>query len=427
MPKNFLQDIKINRVKKVEAPAKIEPKKSEVFLPKEEKKNSGKNSYALWFVAGISLVFLLFAFSFLFSGAQIIVTPKTTDVDLKSENLSAMKDSVDSTDSTDADLSFDLITITGQESEDIASTGTQNVSTKASGTVVIYNTFSSAPQILLVNTRLEGTNEKIYKTDTEITVPGMASDGTPGSIAVGVYAADAGADYNSGPLDFKIVGFEGTPRYDKFYGRSEDPIAGGFVGSMPQVSDADKNKAADDLKSSLQASLWQKATDQIPTGFILFKDAAFLDTGDITIGTPSTTSNEVPVTLQGTLYGFIFDETKLTDKLATDLIPNYDGSDVYISDLQDMPFALTTDGTGTPSYADMTNINFTLSGTAEFVWRVDVDKLVSDMLGKNKSDFNQALSAYPNITSANLIVKPVWKSSLPDNPKDISVIVNYPK
>ena len=430
MARNSLQDIKINRIKKTEAPEKIpekiELKKAELFFQREPKVTAKKSSYSLWFIAGISLVFLLFAFSFLFAGAQIIVNPKMQSVDVPAtENLSAIKDTADSTDSSGTDLTFDLVTISGQETQNISSTGTKNVSLAATGNVILYNAFSAEPQKLLINTRLQGSNGKIYKIDSQVTIPGMTGT-TPGSIAVGVHASDAGADYNSGPLDFKVVGFQGTPRYDAFYGRSNGSIAGGFSGNMPQVSDADKNNAVTTLQTTLQSDLWQKVTAQIPPGFVLFKNAAFLSLGTTTIDTPASGSNQVSITQSGTLYGFIFDEKKLTDTLATDLIPAYDGSDVYISNLQSLPFNLTTNGTGTPSYADITNINFTLTGTANFVWRVDADKLATDMLGKNKSDFNQVLSGYPNITSANLIVKPIWKNSLPDNPNEIKVTVNYP-
>ena len=58
---------------------------------------------------------------------------------------------------------------------------------------------------------------------------------------------------------------------------------------------------------------------------------------------------------------------------------------------------------------------------------LDVDKLVADLLGKSKKDYNQILLKYPNIDSADLVISPFWKMSLPDKTRDIKVIVNYPK
>ena len=66
-----------------------------------------------------------------------------------------------------------------------------------------------------------------------------------------------------------------------------------------------------------------------------------------------------------------------------------------------------------------------MSGTSKIVWDIDKEKLIGDVLGKNKSDFNQILTLYPSIDSAEVIVKPVWRSTFPDKLKDIKVIVNY--
>ena len=94
------------------------------------------------------------------------VNPKIKDVALN-DNLSASKDS-----NTDS-LSFNLVEINGQESKIIQANSEKNVSQKATGTVVIYNAFSPAPQPLNIDTRLVGSNGKIYKTQTKIIVPGI--------------------------------------------------------------------------------------------------------------------------------------------------------------------------------------------------------------------------------------------------------------
>jgi len=73
------------------------------------------------------------------------------------------------------------------------------------------------------------------------------------------------------------------------------------------------------------------------------------------------------------------------------------------------------------------NIAFNLSGTPKVVWKVDTEKLISDLLGKRKKDFYQVLSQYPDIKSADLALKPAWRTSFPDKSKDIKIIVNYPE
>jgi len=413
MSKHLLEDM-------VKAKHASKGKSAEVPKIKEIGTNYAKNGsrYMLWLVAFISVAFCLFALSFLFSKAEIRVEPKMEDVVLN-ENLSAGKDL-----NTD-NLSFNLVVISDEENKNIQANGEKDVSEKATGTIVIYNAFSSSSQLLSVDTRLEGSNGKIYKTQAKTVVPGMNKDGTPGSVEVKIYGAEAGQEYNSVPLDFKILGFKGNPKYSKFYGRSKGAITGGFVGKAPAVPDAEKTAAVTDLKTALQAKLLKKVNDQIPSGFILFKNAIFLNIDDSNISSTYNKDNSLTLTLSGILSGFLFNEQKLTKKIAEDNIEKYDGSDVYMPNIKDLTFTLTNKDN--ISLGNAKNINFNLSGTVKIVWKPDVNKFTADLLGKSKNDFNQILSQYPNINSATLSLFPIWKMSIPDKAKNIKVIVNYPK
>jgi hypothetical protein len=388
-------------------------------IPNKIKQTKKGPKYRIYLVALIAVVFLLFAFSFLFSGAKVTVVPKSEQIPLANENLSATKDS------TTPDLSFDLVVISGEESKTIQGGELKDVAVAATGTVLIYNAYSTSPQNLDIDTRLEGSNGKIYKTNKRITVPGITKDGKPGSVEVGIYGAGTGEGYNSAPLDFNIFGFKGTPKYSKFYGRSKGEITGGFKGKAPVVSSLDKTSAVSELKAALETDLSKKVTDQIPAGFILFKDAVFTNIDDKDISFTAGKDNNVLVDVKGTLYGFIFDEKKLTAKIAGDIIDKYDGSEVYIPNIRDLTFSLANKDN--ISFADVTSINFSLSGTPEIIWKVDEAKFASDLLGKNKTDFNQVLAQYPSIDSAVLVIRPFWKSSFPDKSSSIQIIVNYPK
>ena len=378
--------------------------------------NDNDSRYGLWIIALISVVFLLFAFSFLFSGAKITVNPKVKNLTLN-QNLNGTKESKDS-------LSFSVVSFSGEETKSIQGGEEKEVTESAKGTVVIFNTFSASPQILSIDTRLEGSNGKMYKTDSKVTIPGMFSDGTPGSVEVGIYGADVGADYNSSPLDFKIFGFKNSPKYSKFYARSKGEIIGGLVGKVRQISDVEKTTTIDELKNTLQAKLLKKVSDQIPSGYILFKDAVFFENDDGKMGVDPG-DGMVPLTLTGTLYGFLFEEKTLTTKIVQENVDKYDGADVYIPNIRDLTFALSNKEN--ISFKDVADISFNLSGPVNVVWKVDEEKIINDVLGKKKKDFNEILSSSNNIDSADLVVKPVWNSSIPDKIKDIKVIVNYPK
>ena len=282
-------------------------------LSKYENRDS---KYGLWFLALFSIMFLLFALTFLFTRAIVTINPKIQDIALN-QNFSAIKDSIDD------NLSFDLVTISGEETKSIQGGEVKDVAVNAKGLIMIYNVFSYSPQTFSADTKLMGSNGKVYKTEKKVIVPGKTKNGIPGSIEVGIYGSEVGEEYNSNPLDFKVVAFKGTSKYAQFYARSEGPIVGGLKGNFSQISDEQKTATINDLKNSLQTKLFKKATDQIPDGYILFKDAVFLDDDGGTVGLAST-DNLIPVTLKGTFYGFLFEEKKLENTIIKENIKDYD-------------------------------------------------------------------------------------------------------
>ena len=106
--------------------------------------------------------------------------------------------------------------------------------------------------------------------------------------------------------------------------------------------------------------------------------------------------------------------------IAKNSIDQYDDSDIHIPDIKNLIFSLPDKEI---SFADVKNINFNLSGASQIVWNVDSSKLVNDLLGKRKKDFTQILSAYPNITSADVTFRPFWVRSFPDKEKNIKLII----
>lgn len=435
MVRNKFQDIKVQNTRKVEIKKEeisqkiYAPRDREAYIPPsaykilENKKNNYETKrasgprYTLWVVALVAVIFLFFALSFLFSNATITVNPKIKTISLN-QNLSAVKDP-----NTDK-VPFDLVVLSDQESKSIL-LEEKDFQESAKGTVLIYNKMNSTPQALAVDTRLEGSNGKIYKTKTKATIPGMSKDGVPGKVSVEIYGSELGKEYNSAPLDFKILGFKGTPKYSKFYGRSVGEISGGMVGKARLVTEDQKAIALKDLKASLQKKLFAKAVNQIPAkGFVLFKDATFLNIDDTNIS-PVTADGTVTMTIKGTLYGFIFNEEKLTKKIVEYLLPDETESDIYVSNLRDLSFVLLTKDI--LSYADVTDIDFNIYGVPKIVYKFDSTKLVPELLGKNKEYLNSLLLAeYPNVESATYSIKPIWKSTFPDKAEKINVIINYP-
>ena len=371
--------------------------------------------YTLWIIAVLCIGGMLFALSFLFTKASTTINPKTVDAVIN-QTLNANKEDVD------GELVFSIISIDGEEKTEIEAGIQKDVSVPAKGVVVLYNNFSSSPQRLDINTRLEGSNGKVYKTEKAVVIPGIINNKI-GSAEVNIYATDLGEASNSKPLDFKIVGFKGSSKYTKIYGRSKGDISGGLVGKFYVLSDIEKQGAISELKAKLEESLYKKSTDQIPDGYILYKNAIFFSANEQ--GIPSTSPEAtVPVSVTGNLYGFLINEKLLLNKIANNVIPEYKNEDIFSTNIRDLDFNIDNKDLVNK---DVKSFSFTLKGETKFIYRIDEKKILADLVNKNKKYFNQILSEYQNIESANLELFPPWMSILPKDESKIKVIVNYPK
>lgn len=139
---------------------------------------------------------------------------------------------------------------------------------KAEGTIRVFNDFSALSLPLREDTRFMAASGHIFRIPIKIIVPGNKTEKgktIPGSIDVKVIAEEPGPDYNIEPTTFSIPGLAGTPSYTKFYGKSFEPMQGGFKGEISQTTKEDLEKAElsviQKLKEEGQKILEKKAAD----------------------------------------------------------------------------------------------------------------------------------------------------------------------
>src|SRR3989338_1226753 len=240
------------------ASAERKPPKEEE-PPRYEGRKRRSSRVGLWIVAFVSIAILGFAFTLLFSGAKVVVTPKQRTVLVDSQFSAFKTPSV-------GELGYEIMTVTKEGSAEAAPSGESNVEEKASGTITIYNDYSTAPQRLIRNTRFQTPEGLIYRINESIVVPGQSKSGTtvsPGSIEVVVYADEAGEKYNIGLTDFTVPGLAGTARFTTIYARSKTPMSGGFVGREKVVNEQDGEEAKATLKEALKEELILEAKAQV--------------------------------------------------------------------------------------------------------------------------------------------------------------------
>lgn len=374
--------------------------------PPRRVRGSGKK---IFYPSLIALVILFFTLLSIFDGATFSYVPKSVGVTFNSEIFSATK-------TGENGLLYSVVKLSGDKGKTVSASGENEVSRKASGTIVVYNN-TVTEQRLIENTRFESVAGKIYRIQKAIAIP--AKKGTqPGSLEVVVYADIAGAEHNSGPTDFTVPGLVGTPRYTTIYARSKTSMSGGFVGKEKSVSEADTLKARSELRSSLTEELLAKAGAEVPEDFVLFPSLSSITFEDLP-QTAGPDSGSATVNLRGHLFGIMFKRTELARELSrskTVLGPN---DSVDLDSLGNIKLSFS--GTPPTDLLALSKINFKVEGAGKLVWKIDEVALKSDLLGRKKSEVSSILKNYPNIASDNISIRPFWKRSFPKEADKVMV------
>src|SRR3990172_6258815 len=294
------------KIQDIKLPAKpagfAAPKKiSEKRIVKVESREARDYSWGMWLLAGISVVFLVFSLSLVFFRAKITVEAKKMDLPI---------DAAFNLTKTDG-LIFEIATASGEETKIVTSETTVDFQRKATGQVLLYNT-TNQDQKLLIETRLLTEDGKIFKTDKAVTMPKGSAD-KPGSVKVGASAEKAGEEYNVGLVDFKIFGFKGSAKYDKFYGRASLPLAGGLIGKRYTLTATEAEKLLIELKEALREKLIKQISLQTPSDYFVLPDIVFVDT---TTASFESETPEISVKATGQVYAVILNEKNLSKELA---------------------------------------------------------------------------------------------------------------
>ncbi len=371
----------------------------------------------LWIGAVIALLVLAFAAFSLFAGATVSYTPKSSSLAFSKDTYTAYK-------SGDKVLLFSVIKLSEDKGVKTPASGEENVSLKASGTIVVYNNSGKNNQKLIKNTRFQSPDGKIFRIPNEIIVPGQKTqNGTtvPGSIETTVVADQPGVDYNIDLTDFTIPGFKGTPQFTTIYARSKTQMTGGFVGAMKKVSEADLKAANTTLGETLKGELMNQAKAQVPPDFIIYPNLVYISYSNLPQTNP--TDNGVTVNLHADLYGVMFKKVDLISFLASKKLTDTEQNPVNIPDLENLD--LTFVGQTAKDLLKADQLNFQVNGGATAVYLTDESSLRNDLTDKNKSDLDPILKkSYPSILNANAVVRPFWKSSFPSDSTKIKIIKN---
>ena len=374
----------------------------------------------LWITLGVVGVCVIagLLLATLFEGATVTITPKMQSV-TPPANLVALPNAQGNS------LGYQTITLAQSATTTVNASGTSHVSKAASGVITISNTFSTAAQPLVTNTRFAASDGKIYRIHAPITIPG-AKKNTNGSLTAGtitttVYADAAGPDYNrSGATTFTIPGFKGDAKYTKITAQATaGAIQGGFVGEQPSISDTDMKAAQASLQKTLDASLRGSVSTQIPTGFMPIQGSLAVTYSDISQSKGEGSSVTLSQTANASMA--MVESKSLAGVLAKLLVSGYGGEAVDFASPNPLILQVST----STANVNTGPLNLLLQGNPILVWQFDKQALATALLGKEKKEFESVISTFsPAIEKAKASVRPFWKQTFPADEAKLGIVID---
>ena len=374
------------------------------IIDKEAKKVKSK---IIWWVAifCVAVLSLIIVSKFATATASIVATNKPIPVSMDL-NLSH---SATTTNSVDYDVLTMSLNENIPESAISAATGTAALGTKATGSVTIYNNYSTTPQVLVKNTRLESTDGKIFFLADRVSVPGKSAT-TPGTVVAKIVAEKEGSSYNIGVKDLTFPGLKSSPRFKTVYAKGKTSIEGGTSARSKVVVDANflndiHARLLDNAKKQVDA---QKADDYIivPGGI----------QESIKVSGTSTAVLDISVLLIKKIDLAV--QIQTNNNLDINLSPEKK-SDIQI-DTTDLKISLPDDFK-LSSINNDSQLKANLSGTTTISSNLSDEVLKKELAGLGYENAQKLLKNKIGVDAVNLEIWPWWVKTIPANQNRINI------
>lgn len=327
------------------------------------------------------------------------------------------------TSASDAVLSGQKITSTKDVTGTFTATGQKDVGTKAAGQMTVKNEYDTSPHTLSAGTRFAAPDGKIFKTTTEVTVPGATPvlvKGKPavqaGSMNVAVTADANGDSYNEAPARYTIVAYAGDMQAN-IYGQGAQ-MGGGTSKVITVVAQTDIDKAKADIlakdKDAPQVALKAK----VPAGFQALPGSFAVDPGAAT-SVPALDAEAGSATLTVPVaYSLLAVDKAAFVSFITAQEQGQIGKEnqIYDDGLKTAEItAADKDDKGRP--------RFKLSTDAYSGLRLDTTAIAAAVAGKRYGDASEIAGKQAGVQHAEVVISPSWATSLPKNARKIRVII----
>ena len=299
---------------------------------------------------------------------------------------------------------------------------------KAEGIIRIYNNYSTFPQILVAVTRFVSSDGKVFRTPVKVTIPGGNYEKgkfITGEIDIRVIADQPGPEYNIDSSSFSIPGFAGTDRYTKFYGKSFQPMAGGFQEEVSKVTKEDLIRAEDLLTKQVKKECEELLKNELQAGEISSKFNYFLGElqnseiiEKLSLVAPEEEVKEFKFQVKAKCETLLFQKEHLKD-FAKESI-----AEQIVQEKKLAEESLKIDYFPETVNLDSGKIIFSLNISAKIYSEIDVDNFKNALIGKSLPETKIFLENQPGITKVNVKLWPFWVRKVPEDFNKIKININ---
>lgn len=391
-------------------------------LPRPERKYIPKRALKttviiLTLFAGVGTIFL---FSTLMSKAKVTVNAQKEPFVIEIQV--TVSEDIKDLDSELGLLPGKAVKIERVLSENFESTGEGLTETKAKGKLTVFNEFSSSSQVLVATTRFETSDGLVFRTPKTVTIPGAKLESgelIPGKLEIEVIADSAGEKYNIEPSDFTIPGFKGSPKFEKFYAKSDQPLTDGFKGKSKVATEDDINKAKRELNDEMNEFLKTEMHKLLLDDTVVFTPQ--LMNIDTSFSDKSNKAGQPGEKFTMIIYG----------KASTMFFKKDDALKLVEDKIKTKNSALGLKGNIEINYDNLTfsnvkkEISGKLSAEGNAFYSLDEDLILADIVGVSGGKIKDYFSKKAEVEFTKVIISPFWKSSIPKDKNKIELNIIY--
>jgi len=290
---------------------------------------------------------------------------------------------------------------------------------KASGTIRVFNAYTTSAQTLIAKTRFVSEDRKLFRTPSRITIPGATQQGgklIPGFLDIEVIAAEPGEDYNIGPSNFSLPGLSGSASFTAIYAESTESMAGGSEREVLVVSKEDIEAAKESLIEEFTQKVAESLLDRVPEGMVATRDSIIVEVIEAdSLVEAGAEIDQFNVSVSLTATAHLFSEADLDTLVEGFLLEELKEGERIFADKTQIHFEEIV------VEKDETKV-FLKLGIEAFAYRhVDPTELKIKLRGKSKDEAANILSSYDAFVQAEISLWPFWVSSVPRNVDRIEV------